>query len=205
MHVGSIAGRTFDKSSAPNTGCSATVSQRRNSLSLSLSFPTPAAVVVLACYLWNCASFLVNYFRDEVNLVVGKTEVARTMAKLLNALGLLLLNKVVETSALAITGEYVGHSKKKVQDAMAEARGGVLFIDEAYAWKDSSFGHESQAELVQLMTDARYEVCDQLVLSPYHTAHSILHHVHFAFVHDTHVCRHPLLSLSPDTQRKWKR
>ena len=83
------------------------------------------------------------------------------MAKLLNALGLLTLNRVVETSALNLTGEYTGHSKKKVQDKMAEARGGVLFIDEAYTLDTSSFGIEAQAELIQLMSDPQYKVGGQ--------------------------------------------
>jgi len=45
----------------------------------------------------------------------GKTTVARKMAKLMNALGLLATDRIVETSALDLTGEFVGASKKKVQ------------------------------------------------------------------------------------------
>ena len=142
-----------------------------------------------------------RYLFGLIRLYVGKTEVARTMAKLLNALGLLSLNKVVETSALGITGEYVGQSKKKVQDKMEEARGGVLFIDEAYAWSTSSYGPESQAELVRLMTDVRYEVGGRLInIKP----NCILHHAPLARVHDALVCRLPLSSLLPDTRRKWR-
>ena len=45
------------------------------------------------------------------------------MAKLMNALGLLATHRIVETSALDLTGEYVGQSKKKVQEAMDSLKG----------------------------------------------------------------------------------
>lgn len=89
------------------------------------------------------------------------------MAKLMNALGLLATHRIVETSALDLTGEYVGQSKKKVQEAMDAARGGVLFIDEAYALGgEDKYCKDAQDTLVQLMTDVRYKVRDPLLHSP---------------------------------------
>jgi SpoVK/Ycf46/Vps4 family AAA+-type ATPase len=88
----------------------------------------------------------------------GKTTVARKMAALLHSFGLLPTDKLVETSALDLTGEFVGQSKSKMQDKMDEARGGVLFIDEAYELGTGSYGNEVMTKLVQLLTDERYEV-----------------------------------------------
>ena len=88
----------------------------------------------------------------------GKTTVARKMAALLHSFGLLPTDKLVETSALDLTGEFVGQSKSKMQDKMDEARGGVLFIDEAYELGAGSYGCEVMTKLVQLLTDVRYEV-----------------------------------------------
>lgn len=88
----------------------------------------------------------------------GKTTVARKMAALLHSFGLLPTDKLVETSALDLTGEFVGQSKSKMQEKMDEARGGVLFIDEAYELGVGSYGSDVMTKLVQLLTDQRYEV-----------------------------------------------
>jgi DNA replication protein DnaC len=94
----------------------------------------------------------------------GKTTVARKMATLLHSFGLLSTSNLVETSALDLTGEYVGQSKSKLQEKMDEARGGVLFIDEAYELGVGSFGNEIMTKLVQLLTDERYQVGAQCAL-----------------------------------------
>jgi SpoVK/Ycf46/Vps4 family AAA+-type ATPase len=96
----------------------------------------------------------------------GKTTVARKMAALLHSFGLLPTDNFVETSALDLTGEFVGQSKSKMQEKMDEARGGVLFIDEAYELGVGSFGNEVMTKLVQLLTDERYEVGPILLQIP---------------------------------------
>ena len=108
------------------------------------------------------------------------------MAKLMNALGLLATHRIVETSALDLTGEYVGQSKKKVQEAMDAARGGVLFIDEAYALGgEDKYCKDAQDTLVQLMTDVRYKVRDPLVA----LAHGELIRVFCSGIDRRHHCR----------------
>jgi SpoVK/Ycf46/Vps4 family AAA+-type ATPase len=94
----------------------------------------------------------------------GKTTVARKMAALLHSFGLLPTSNLVETSALDLTGEFVGQSKSKLQEKMDEARGGVLFIDEAYELGVGSYGNEVMTKLVQLLTDERYQVGTQCAL-----------------------------------------
>ena len=49
---------------------------------------------------------------------------------------------------------YVGQTKEKVAAAMQAARGGVLFIDEAYALTCGSFGQEAVTKLLSMLTGA---------------------------------------------------
>lgn len=90
----------------------------------------------------------------------GKTTVARLYAELLQSSGLLPSNQVVETDRSGLVGEYVGHTEKKTKNVVSRARGGVLFIDEAYALNDrysssKGFGEEAVDVLVKEMEDCR--------------------------------------------------
>ncbi|CAK0788469.1 unnamed protein product [Prorocentrum cordatum] len=86
----------------------------------------------------------------------GKTTVARSVAGILFRMGLIARDIVVETSGLNLTGEYVGSTKKKVEGELDKAKGGVLFIDEAYELGKSHFGIEACSALVAAMTDPKY-------------------------------------------------
>ena len=92
------------------------------------------------------------------NPCTGKTTMARLVARLFKALGLLSQGQLIEVSRSDLVGRYVGHTAPLTQQIIESALGGVLFIDEAYSLvrgKDDSFGLEAVDTLVKGMEDHR--------------------------------------------------
>ena len=90
----------------------------------------------------------------------GKTTVAKMMGRLYKKMGLLSKGHVYEVDRVDLVGEYIGQTAPKVKEAIEKARGGVLFIDEAYALarvNDDSkdFGREVIEILVKEMSNGK--------------------------------------------------
>jgi SpoVK/Ycf46/Vps4 family AAA+-type ATPase len=88
----------------------------------------------------------------------GKTTIAKMLGKIYRSLGLLSNGKVYEVGRAELVGQYIGQTAPKVKEAIDKARGGVLFIDEAYALVRSKedtkdYGHEVLETLVKEMSD----------------------------------------------------
>jgi SpoVK/Ycf46/Vps4 family AAA+-type ATPase len=88
----------------------------------------------------------------------GKTTVAGMMGLLYKKMGLLSKGHVHSVDRVDLIGEYIGQTAPKVKDAIEKARGGVLFIDEAYSLARSNddskdFGREVIEILVKEMSN----------------------------------------------------
>lgn len=62
----------------------------------------------------------------------GKTTVARLVGKMFHDMGLLSSGHTIETERAKLMGEFIGQTEKNIRETIDRARGGVLFIDEAY-------------------------------------------------------------------------
>ena len=88
----------------------------------------------------------------------GKTTVARILAGLYAAIGVLSKGQLIETDRSGLVAGFVGQTALKTQEVIQSALGGVLFIDEAYALStggDNDFGHEAIDTLLKAMEDHR--------------------------------------------------
>lgn len=92
----------------------------------------------------------------------GKTTVARLLAKLYHAIGVLPKGQLVEVDRSGLVAGFVGQTAIKTQEAVQKALGGVLFIDEAYALVNqengNDFGREAIEVLLKNMEDHRKDL-----------------------------------------------
>ena len=85
----------------------------------------------------------------------GKTTVARLVAGIYRAVGLLSKGQLVEVDRSELVAGYLGQTAMKTAEVCAKAKGGVLFIDEAYALGGDQYGTEAIDTLVKEMEDNR--------------------------------------------------
>ena len=68
----------------------------------------------------------------------GKTTVARMLGRIYHSLGLLSRGEVIVADRTRLVGRYIGETEENMKAVLEEARGNVLFIDEAYNLYDGS-------------------------------------------------------------------
>src|SRR5919109_5405828 len=95
----------------------------------------------------------------------GKTTIARLLAQMYRAMGLLQKGHLVEVDRAGLVAEYVGMTAIKTDRAISRALDGVLFIDEAYALargghhhRGVDFGAEAIETLLKRMEDHRHRL-----------------------------------------------
>ncbi len=89
----------------------------------------------------------------------GKTTVARLLAKIYKALGVVSGGQLVEVDRSNLVAGYIGQTATLTSEVIDSALGGILFIDEAYTLTDSKdskdFGQEAVNTLLKRMEDER--------------------------------------------------
>lgn len=89
----------------------------------------------------------------------AKTTVARIVGRMYKAIGLLSKGHFIEASRTDLIAEYQGQTAIKVKRLINRAKGGVLFIDEAYSLTENdrsdSYGRECLTELTKALEDYR--------------------------------------------------
>ncbi len=63
----------------------------------------------------------------------GKTEISKMLGKIFYGLGICKKDKFSAVKRSDMIGKYCGHTAKMTQEVFDNAKGGILFIDEAYA------------------------------------------------------------------------
>jgi probable Rubsico expression protein CbbX len=93
---------------------------------------------------------------------VGKTTVGLRMAELLQQLGYLDKGHLVAAMRNDLVGEYIGQTAPKTKKLLDQAKGGVLFIDEAYYLhrtdSEKDYGQEAIEILLQVMENERHNL-----------------------------------------------
>ncbi len=92
----------------------------------------------------------------------GKTTVVKLLGKIFHSMGLLSKGHVHEVEASDLISGFVRQTGKDTKEAIEKARGGILFIDEAYSlYKDGAsndFGPEAIAALITEMSDGKGDI-----------------------------------------------
>lgn len=94
----------------------------------------------------------------------GKTTVARLLAKIYYAMGILSQGQLIEVDRSGLVAGYVGQTALKVQEVVKSALGGVLFIDEAYALTYSQNGNDYGQEAVDTLLKAMEDNRDDFIV-----------------------------------------
>ncbi len=124
-------------------------------------------LVNLVRYYHKTGRDVLNAFHLHTVLVgnpgTGKTTLARILASIYNALGIVERGHIVETDRQGLVAGYVGQTAEKTAKKVEEALGGLLFIDEAYSLTQTKtgqrgdFGDEAIQTLLKRMEDKRGE------------------------------------------------
>lgn len=95
----------------------------------------------------------------------GKTTVAQYLSGIYHGMGLTQKDHIVVTERSKLVGRYLGETEKNTEMAIAEARGGILFIDEAYnLWVEAAngekndFGNRVIETLLTKLADPNFDV-----------------------------------------------
>ena len=107
---------------------------------------------------------------NEINHVVitgepgvGKTTLAKIIAKIYLAMGFLKNEKFMEAKRSDLIGQYCGHTAVKTQKVIDSIEGGVLFIDEVYSLGNPEKRDVFTKECIDTINQNLTEKCDKFL------------------------------------------
>lgn len=100
----------------------------------------------------------------------GKTTVAGIVAEIFKEEGILGIGHFTDAKVGDLIGEYIGGTRPKTEALFEKARGGVLFIDEAYGLLEETkngFANEAVEIMLQKMEEAKWRNTSLVILAGY--------------------------------------
>ncbi len=100
----------------------------------------------------------------------GKTTVASIVAEIFKEEGIVPMGHYTSTKATELMGQYVGEAAALVKNKCGEATGGILFIDEAYAFIEEGtkvYGDSAVTELIAWLEDKKWQKETIVILAGY--------------------------------------
>ena len=94
----------------------------------------------------------------------GKTSVATKIALVLRSLGYLTKGHLTNVTREDLVGQYVGHTAPKTREQLQKAKGGILFIDEAYQLYKPDNERDYGAEAIELLLQVMENQRDDLII-----------------------------------------
>ena len=94
----------------------------------------------------------------------GKTTMARLLAKIYHAIGVLPKGQLVEVDRSGLVAGFVGQTALKTQEVIEKARGGVLFIDEAYSLVNQDAPNDFGSEAIEVLLKGMEDHRDDLIV-----------------------------------------
>jgi len=100
----------------------------------------------------------------------GKTTVASIVAEIFKEEGIVPLGHYTSTKATELMGQHVGEAASLVKKKCEEATGGILFIDEAYAFIEEGtkvYGDSAVTELIAWLEDKKWQKETIVIIAGY--------------------------------------